>query len=120
MVEYTCEGGQIFMAIKTKKVIKKTRKAKKRSFRLLVFGGISIALILAVLGYVANISFDIVSKYKEKSKLSDELEKLKEEEQVLSIDVEKLKDPEYVARYLREKFLYSKDGEYIIKMPEEN
>lgn len=44
---------------------------------------------------------------------------LKEKEQELSTDVEKLKDPEYVGRYLREKFLYSKEGELVIKMPDE-
>ena len=43
---------------------------------------------------------------------------LKEKEQELSIDVEKLKDPEYVARYLREKFFYSKEDEYIIEADE--
>ena len=108
------------MTDSSKKVIKKTKKANKQPLRLLVFGTFSIALIFVVLGYVVNITLEITSKYKEKNELNDELEKLKEQEQVLSIDVEKLKDPEYVARYLREKFLYSKDGEYIIKIPDDN
>jgi len=60
-----------------------------------------------------------MNKYKEKEKLSLELMELKEKEQELSTDVEKLKDPEYVGRYLREKFLYSKEGELVIKMPDE-
>ena len=30
----------------------------------------------------------------------------------------KLQDPDYVARYAREKYLYSKDGEIIIRIPE--
>lgn len=108
------------MTDKTKKVIKKTKRAKKKPLRLLVFGSFSVALIFVILGYIVNITLEITSKYNEKKKLDGELEKLKEQEQVLSIDVEKLKDPEYVARYLREKFLYSKDGEYIIKIPDEN
>ena len=29
-----------------------------------------------------------------------------------------MQDPEYIARYLREKYLYSKDGEDIIRIPE--
>ena len=29
-----------------------------------------------------------------------------------------MQDPEYIARYLREKYLYSKAGEYIIRIPE--
>ena len=32
----------------------------------------------------------------------------------------KLQDPEYVAKYAREKYLYSKDGELIIKIVDEN
>ena len=35
------------------------------------------------------------------------------------MDVDKLQDPDYIARYAREKYLYSKDGEFIIKIPEE-
>ena len=42
---------------------------------------------------------------------------MKQKEEKLNSDVEKLKNPEYVARYLREKFLYSKEGEYIIRIP---
>ena len=34
----------------------------------------------------------------------------------LTNDVEKLKNPEYAARYAREKYLYSKDGEKILKI----
>ena len=43
--------------------------------------------------------------------------KMKEKEQELSIDVEKMQDPEYVGRYLREKYFYSKNDEYIIRIP---
>ena len=48
----------------------------------------------------------------------DKLVELQEEEKQLTIDVEKMQDPEYVGRYLREKYFYSKDGEYIIRIPE--
>ena len=43
-------------------------------------------------------------------------EKLKDEEITLSDDVEKLKNPEYAARYAREKYFYSKNGEKILKI----
>ena len=103
----------------TKKATKTVIKPKKKPFRFLVLGGFSVLVISLTLGYIVSVSLDISNKYKEKDKLSNELVELKEEEQVLTIDVEKLKNPEYVARYLREKFLYSKDGEYIIKIPNE-
>ena len=40
----------------------------------------------------------------------------KEEEDILKSEVKKLKDPVYVAKYAREKFFYSGDNEYIIRM----
>ena len=101
---------------KKKKVVK---RPKRKAMRLLFFGVFSVAFIVYFLSYIANVAVDIMNKYKEKEKLSLELMELKEKEQELSTDVEKLKDPEYVGRYLREKFLYSKEGELVIKMPDE-
>ena len=49
----------------------------------------------------------------------DALEKEKDLEGI-DEDEETLEDPEYVARYAREKYLYSKDGELIIRIPDEN
>ena len=52
----------------------------------------------------------------ENEKLKVKLDNLKEEEEILKSEVNKLKDPVYVAKYAREKFLYSGDNEYIIRM----
>ena len=38
------------------------------------------------------------------------------EQDSLKSEVVKLQDPEYVARYAREKYLYTKDGETILKI----
>ena len=62
---------------------------------------------------------DIISKYQEKKSLEKELIALKEKEEELKVDANKLQDPNYIARYAREKYYYSKDGEFIIKIPEE-
>ena len=40
----------------------------------------------------------------------------KEKEEELKLDANKLQNPEYVARYAREKYLYSKDGELILRI----
>ena len=61
---------------------------------------------------------ELYQKYKEKKDLNQKLVELKSQEKELKVDVEKMQDPEYIARYLREKYLYSKDGEYIIRIPE--
>ena len=55
----------------------------------------------------------------QKKELEDRIASLKEEEKVMESDIQKLEDPSYVARYAREKYLYSKDGEIIIRMPDD-
>ena len=67
---------------------------------------------------ISKLWSEIYQKYKEKKDLDQKLVELKSQEKELKVDVEKMQDPEYIARYLREKYLYSKDGEYIIRIPE--
>ena len=45
---------------------------------------------------------------------------LLDEEESLTSEVTKLHDSNYVARYAREKYMYSLPGEYIIKVPDES
>lgn len=58
----------------------------------------------------------IFSNYKEKRALEEEYANLLEEEEILSSDIIKLQDPDYIARFAREKYLYSKNGEIIIRI----
>lgn len=96
----------------------KKKKSKKTALRFFVFGLTCIALSGAVILSVSKLWTQIYEKYREKKELEEKLVKLKEEEEKLTMDVEKMQDPEYVARYLREKYFYSKNGEYIIRIPE--
>lgn len=96
----------------------KPRKARKKVMRFLIFGVISFSFIIYFFSIVLDITSQISGKYKEKEELSNELNSLKEKEEELSTDVQKLQDPEYVARYLREKYYYSKSDEFIIKLPD--
>ena len=60
-----------------------------------------------------------VSKLKyesEEKKLQNKLHELKDKETDLNQEISKLKDDDYLARYAREEYLYSKDGEYVIKI----
>ncbi len=95
------------------------RKARKKILRLALFGISSFLFTVYFFSLVVNMSLEIIGKYEEKENLSIELNNLKEKEEELSTDVLKLQDPEYIARYLREKYYYSKDNEYIIKFPDE-
>ena len=98
-----------------------SKKNKKRKFRfrlLFIF-----TLFLCIIGYLSYNFFDNVDKIinirKEKIHLQNKLSNLKEEEDSLNSDIKKLKNPDYVARYAREKYMYSKDGELIIRIPDE-
>lgn len=96
------------------------KKAKKQTFRLLIFGVACLFVIGTILTTLTKVWLDIYSKYKEKAELEKKILALKIEEEELTVDVERLQDPEYIARYLREKYFYSKNGEYIIRIPEES
>ena len=95
------------------------RKVKKKARRIATFGLISIALIVFIVITLGRVFIDIVDKYKEKKELENQLIALQEKEKELENDVNKLEDPEYLARYAREKYFYSKDGELILRIPED-
>ena len=92
---------------------KLTKKSKRRV--LLVFVG-TISLISLLLVNIFSVWKQLLEKREEKLFYTEELEKLKEEEAYLKVEVEKLQDPDYVARYAREQYLYSKDGEFNIRI----
>lgn len=92
------------------------RKARKR---MLLLGLSSFFIIFAMTFTIGKYWIEIFEKYQEKKSLDKELISLKEKEEELKLDANKLQNPEYVARYAREKYLYSKDGEYILQIPDE-
>ena len=65
-----------------------------------------------------ELAFNKKPARKEKKEFTVKISKLKEEEEKLKGTVTKLQDPDYVARYAREKYLFSKDGEIIIRIPD--
>ena len=96
-----------------KKRKRKSFKSKVRIFiALLVFGTVTSAL-----GYncFANI-MKIRELKNEKNELKEKLVSLKEEKELLETDILRLEDSEYIAKYVREKYFYSKDGELILRL----
>ena len=80
----------------------------------------SFAIISFVLVSVYKIVNQIVSKYKEANELEQKLAALTSEEENLNNEINKLQNKDYLARYAREKYFYSKDGELIIRIPTEH
>lgn len=98
---------------------KKRKKIRKFRTRMVLFVPVCLSLIVILVVTIGKYWVDIVNKYQENERLSKELVTLKEKELELKIDVEKLQDPEYLERYAREKYLFTKDGEIVLKLPDE-
>ena len=95
-------------------------KSKTKTKRRMLFLGLTSVIIIFVTTFtIGKYWVEIFDKYKEKKNLDNELVRLEEKEEELKVDANKLQNPDYIARYAREKYLYSKDGEYILKIPEE-
>ena len=94
------------------------KKTKSRA-RVCLFVPICAVAIIAIFT-VGNYWVQIFEKYQEKEALEEKMLTLREKEAELKVDVEKLEDPDYIARYAREKYMYSKDGEIILRLPEED
>lgn len=92
-----------------------SKKAKGRLFIAFILFG--IVIVTLSYNFFDNI-YQIMEMRKEKKQLEERLVKLQEEEEALETDIQKLEDPTYIARYAREKYLYSKDGELIIRIDE--
>ena len=96
------------------------KKNKVKAKRRMLFLGLTSMIIICVMTFtIGKYWVEIYEKYQEKKDLEKELTTLKEKEEELKVDANKLQNPEYIARYAREKYQYSKDGEYILKIPEE-
>ncbi|MBR3362704.1 MAG: septum formation initiator family protein [Bacilli bacterium] len=93
---------------------KKMSKQAKRRLTLLT------PILFLALGYLLfTIGSNVIEMYKlqkEETKLKEELKTLKGESENLKTEINKLQDKDYIARYARENYLYTKDGEYVIKI----
>ena len=98
----------------------KKKKVNKGAIRRMSLYCFVFICLLIYSAYVTFVSCGkIIDKYQEKKELEKKYTSLIAEEELLEKEVNKLQDPEYIAKYAREKYLYSKDGEYIIKIVEE-
>ena len=96
-----------------KKKKKKSIKSKIRIlFSFIIFGAITVALGYDCLNNILQIN----DMKKEKKNLEEKLVSLQEEQEILETDILKLEDPDYIAKYVREKYFYSKDGELILRL----
>lgn len=90
--------------------------SKKTKFRVTI---LIIGFIISI-GVLLSVSISYWTQINNNKKEMKELEKTYNnklaEEEDLKDEINKLQDPEYMARYTREKYLYSKDDEIVIKI----
>lgn len=92
-----------------------TAKTTGRMIIIFLFFG----AVISTLGYtLINNLYRVNEMKKELEELDKEKVSLLEKEEELEADIKRLSDPEYIARYAREKYLYSKEGEIILRMDE--
>lgn len=95
---------------------KVSSKAKRR------FCFLSICFVIVLTLFVGSIFQDwlkIMHNKQEIATMNQYYVDLLAEEESLTSEVTKLHDSDYIARYAREKYMYSLPGEIIIKMPDE-
>lgn len=97
---------------KNKNNVKIVKKQEKSRIGFLLF---SVVIFIVIL--ISTVFNDLVQIYNNRTQteeLSIRKQELLEEEKSLKSEVIKLQDPDYIARYAREKYLYTKDGERIL------
>ncbi len=98
---------------------KSKKKTKVKRIKKNFFLSVAIIIItITMLVSLPRIVMQVIDKYNESKELEEKLISLQEDEDKLNSEIEKLKDPDYLARYAREKYFYSKDGELILRLPE--
>lgn len=98
----------------------KHKVTKKERRRLTIF----VLSFIFIIGFTCiNIFPDWLKIMKNKQEiaiLQNSYEDLLDTEEALKAEVQKLQNPDYVERYAKEKFLYTKDGEIIIRKTDTN
>ncbi len=92
---------------------KMSQKTKFRvTFLTIVFIISIVVFVSTTISYVSQ----IVKNNNEIKNLNNIYNDRLAEEENLKDEINRLQDPEYMAKYAREKYLYSKNGEIIIKI----
>lgn len=101
------------VVIDVKKTKRKTLKYRIRFFLAFVLFG----SITAILGYNLINNILIINQMNlQKSELKNQIVDLGKRKEELENDILKLENPDYIAKYVREKYFYSKDGELILRI----
>lgn len=91
-------------------------KTKKERKRLFFISAVIVVLIVSLFNSVAKDWSAILKNKTKVQELSLEYEKLLDSEEKLVSQVTRLQDDDYIANYAKEKYMYSAEGEVIIRL----
>ena len=94
----------------------KKKKKKSISGSIFMYSFAVFILLISLIAVVYSDFSKVIVNQKETRKLQKEYDLLKEEEASLNVEVTKMQDPDYISRYAREKYMFSKDGEIILRI----
>lgn len=101
--------------------MKRQHRRRKRLIRRLIFASIITAVVVGFLAsYHVNQRILYAEKLNEYENLQTELETLKQEQTALEEEIELLNDDEYILELARSNYFYSKEGELLFKLPDED
>jgi len=94
----------------------KSKKNNAFRRRIVLWGGVSVAICFSIFFSIGTYWVQIYNKNNEYQALKEKMDTLNKETEILTKNVDRLKDAEYIAKYAREKYMYSKDGEIILRI----
>lgn len=94
----------------------KEKVSKLQRKRVILLWAALVIFVLFLISTVFQDWLQIIDNRKQTKDFNAYYQELLEEQASLNSEVVKLQDPEYVARYAREKYMYTKDGETILKI----
>ncbi len=101
--------------------IERQKKKKKRLIRRLVlFSVVVLIAIGSMTAYHVKQRVLHAEKNEQYEQMQDKLASLKKEEENLNEEIDLLKDEDYVLEIARTNYFFSKEGELIFKLPNED
>lgn len=97
----------------------KRQVSKQSKRRLMILVPLSVIAIFSCIFTIASMGYNLYTLHKEQKELEENLVNLQKDAKDLKTEITKLQDKDYVARYARENYLYTKDGEYVLKVDDE-
>ncbi len=95
------------------------RVSKKTKMRLMILGPLAFFIIGYCLFTLVTTTINLYNLRREEKELNEQLTNLQADAKSLKTEINKLQDKEYIARYARENYLYTKNGEYVIKLDDD-